>query len=297
MSLKFIAFGDIDANAPLMMKFISLNFDDYDFVLYVGDMASSKSVMAEGMERMTAGAQNMHKVVDPFEYFPKRFPEELKDLTKINESLKALKEKTRVIGVWGNADLFPLIQKAGIDQNIEIIHNKKIKIKDYNIVGYSGRPFYNAEVKYPDKVDKFGMLLQEGSRIVNYAFSEEDVYDDISKLLDVLDTATILVSHVPPYKINDTVFPKNIELAIKTYGNMASEGNVGSPGIRKIIDKYNPVLHLFGHIHEEKGISVIGRSTFINCGSFSQNREYADVTIKNNEIKAVWKNIDDWAIE
>ena len=78
---------------------------------------------------------------------------------------------------------------------------------------------------------------------------------------------------------------------------MASEGNVGSPGIRKIVDKYNPMLHLFGHIHEEKGISVIRGSTFINCGSFSQNREYADVTIKNNEIKAVWKNIDDWAIE
>jgi len=42
---------------------------------------------------------------------------------------------------------------------------------------------------------------------------------------------------------------------------------VGSTSVRKIIEKYQPLLGFFGHIHEGKGTHVIGRTTCINPGS------------------------------
>jgi Icc-related predicted phosphoesterase len=37
--------------------------------------------------------------------------------------------------------------------------------------------------------------------------------------------------------------------------------------VRKIIDKYQPLLMLTGHIHESRGLVKLGRTTVINPGS------------------------------
>jgi Icc-related predicted phosphoesterase len=46
---------------------------------------------------------------------------------------------------------------------------------------------------------------------------------------------------------------------------------VGSTAVRKIIEKYQPLLGLHGHIHESAGFVRIGRTQCLNPGS-----EYAE---------------------
>ena len=43
--------------------------------------------------------------------------------------------------------------------------------------------------------------------------------------------------------------------------------SVGSTAVRELIERYQPVLSLHGHIHESKGIAKIGRTTIVNPGS------------------------------
>jgi len=47
--------------------------------------------------------------------------------------------------------------------------------------------------------------------------------------------------------------------------------DAGSLAVKHIIDKYNPMLSLHGHIHESKGIAKVGKTICINPGS-----EYAE---------------------
>lgn len=45
--------------------------------------------------------------------------------------------------------------------------------------------------------------------------------------------------------------------------------HVGSPGIRALIEKYQPCVVLTGHIHEARGEEWIGRSHVLNPGDFA----------------------------
>jgi len=292
--MKFIAFGDLDANAALLDKFTRLDLRNYDFMLYVGDMVSSKSVIRMGRARAMAGAVKRGKVVDPFEFFPKKFSREIETLKQIDNILGIIALKVPIFGIWGNADLSPLMQKTSIGNKIEIIHNALEKIRDFWLTGYSGRTLYKDEIENPNKIDKFGMLLKDAEK-VNYAFNEDKVYQNLSqKLKEFKTNKVILVSHEPPHGILDQVLPKNVEWALKSYGEKAKEGHIGSTGLRKIIEDYPPFLHIFGHIHEAKGFVHQNKTTFINCGSFSNTNEFVDVEIKRDEIKTIWKNIDDF---
>ena len=50
---------------------------------------------------------------------------------------------------------------------------------------------------------------------------------------------------------------------------------VGSQAVRTIIEKYQPLLGLHGHIHESPGFARIGRTQCLNPGS-----EYAEGILK-----------------
>jgi Icc-related predicted phosphoesterase len=84
-------------------------------------------------------------------------------------------------------------------------------------------------------------------------------------------TSAIFNMHVPPYDCTldecpkldwSTDPPSPIVIA-----GVAQSAAVGSTAVRKIIDKYQPLLMLTGHIHESRGLVKIGRTTVINPGS------------------------------
>jgi len=66
----------------------------------------------------------------------------------------------------------------------------------------------------------------------------------------LLTEESVLVTHVPPYKLQDRIF-------------IGSHG--GSKALRALVDTCVPRLVLCGHIHEDPGVTVSGKTTVVNC--------------------------------
>jgi len=78
----------------------------------------------------------------------------------------------------------------------------------------------------------------------------------------------IFVSHVPPYNTNIDLAPAlTQDLKYVTKGGTIVMTHVGSVAVRKIIEKYQPLMGLHGHIHESRGFDRIGRTMVFNPGS------------------------------
>jgi len=75
--------------------------------------------------------------------------------------------------------------------------------------------------------------------------------------------------HVPPYDSGLDMAPQlDKTLKVDTHaGTGVTMIPVGSTAVRKIIEKYQPMIGLHGHIHESRGVAKIGRTTCINPGS------------------------------
>jgi Icc-related predicted phosphoesterase len=78
----------------------------------------------------------------------------------------------------------------------------------------------------------------------------------------------ILNLHVPPYDSGLDVAPKlNEQLQPVLVGGEFMRIPVGSTAVRKIVERYQPKLGLFGHIHESGGDVFIGKTLCLNPGS------------------------------
>ncbi|NPA22003.1 MAG: YfcE family phosphodiesterase [Candidatus Micrarchaeota archaeon] len=76
--------------------------------------------------------------------------------------------------------------------------------------------------------------------------SEEELLALGKRLVSAGD---VLFTHAPPYNILDRI---------------TSGAHVGSKALREIVDERPPLLHVFGHIHEEIGVEKRGRSVYVN---------------------------------
>jgi len=86
----------------------------------------------------------------------------------------------------------------------------------------------------------------------------------------------IFCIHVPPYDSQLDVCPMlTKDLSVVISGGRPQMISVGSKAVRKIIEKYQPLLGLHGHIHESPGFVKIGRTECLNPGS-----EYAEGIFK-----------------
>lgn len=70
--------------------------------------------------------------------------------------------------------------------------------------------------------------------------------------------------HAPPYGYALDLAP---ELTADLVQAADRKVHVGSRAVAKMIQKYQPLLGLHGHIHESRGVQRIGRTTIINPGS------------------------------
>jgi len=65
----------------------------------------------------------------------------------------------------------------------------------------------------------------------------------------------VLVTHGPPQGILDRTAP-----------NHRHKGeHAGSAALRTVVDARQPLLHLFGHIHEAHGMEMNGKTMHVNC--------------------------------
>jgi Icc-related predicted phosphoesterase len=92
--------------------------------------------------------------------------------------------------------------------------------------------------------------------------------------------------HVPPYGYSLDLCPK-----LDANMRMAAEEKIhaGSIGAKQVIEKYQPLLGLHGHIHESRGAQKSGRTLMINPGS-----EYSEGILKGVVVMLEKKKVKDY---
>jgi len=101
-------------------------------------------------------------------------------------------------------------------------------------------------------------------------FPEDAIYAHVAAMADRIenvDTA-IFNLHPPPFDSSiDSAPLLSADLEVQTAAGAPVMMPVGSTAVRRIIDEYQPLLSLHGHIHESGGAVKLGRTLAINPGS------------------------------
>ena len=100
--------------------------------------------------------------------------------------------------------------------------------------------------------------------------SEDDLYARLDALAQQVSDPrrAVFMIHVPPHDSGlDTapILDENLRPTVSA-GDVL-RGPVGSTAVRRIIEAYQPVLAIHGHIHESGGERKIGKTVCINPGS------------------------------
>lgn len=97
---------------------------------------------------------------------------------------------------------------------------------------------------------------------------EDQLFDKIKVMISALDDVpnSVFNIHVPPYGSGLDEAPE-LDENLKPKFAGRSTVPVGSTAVKKIIEEYQPLLSLHGHIHEGRGMKKIGRTLCLNPGS------------------------------
>jgi uncharacterized protein len=155
----------------------------------------------------------------------------------------------------------------------------------------------NAKLVHPcDKrvveIDNHEMITSSASNptpwLTPREMSEEDLEKHLRELcVKVKNQSTAIYNfHVPPYGYSLDLCPKLDENL-----TMAADEKIhaGSLGAKAVIEEYQPLLGLHGHIHESRGAQKAGRTLLINPGS-----EYSEGILKGVIIMLDKKKIKDY---
>jgi Icc-related predicted phosphoesterase len=209
--LRFIAFGNIIANQEVLKRIASTDLSRYDAAIFTGDIPNPEGLKKLRKEMVEAGLGDrvdVSKETQP--------PEALRqmeiEIREAKDLFAEISRRIKIIGVWGNSD--HTMDKISVEDHIEIIHNRVLRIGDLYLLGYNGRSLYIFEKENRDE----------------WAFAEEKIYADLHKLFKELEgKEVILVTHVPPYGILDQVVKEYREYGIRTYGERARDGHMSVP--------------------------------------------------------------------
>ena len=100
--------------------------------------------------------------------------------------------------------------------------------------------------------------------------TEDELYERLQALADQVEDPrrSVFMIHVPPHDSGlDTapILDENLRPTISA-GDVL-RGPVGSTAVRKLLETYQPLLSIHGHIHESGGERKIGDTLAINPGS------------------------------
>lgn len=137
------------------------------------------------------------------------------------------KLKTRCAAVPGNCD--PDDVARAIEKNCISLHLRRVSIDGLDFVGLGGAP-----------VCSMSTPLE---------LSEADIERELSRI--IVD-GCILVTHAPPYGMNDQT---------------RSGKRLGSRSIAKLVAEHHPRIIASGHVHEARGIIEKEGTVFLNPGT------------------------------
>jgi len=280
MIMKFLIIGDLHGHKP------KIYFKDFDAIIAPGDFCSSDEIRKYKFQTLKEKLQNPSSNIKWYDSIGKKEVTKLikKSLKDGREILKYLNSfNTPVYIVPGNADLTPdkdekwtFLRKNHYKKlieglkNVTDIHFRILNVVEYQIIGY-GTSFGPEYPQY--KEDKKMLNLRKlKEKRVNY----EKTLKKVSLLFEKSKKPVIFLSHNVPFntpidKIENKESPRN-------------GWHYGSLVTRKIIDKYQPLVCIGGHMHEHFGKCKIGNTICINAG-FGSNVNVLMELDKNKIIR------------
>lgn len=184
-----------------------------------------------------------------------------------DEKLKNMKTKCYInLGNDDSTIIIPILKKS---EFIDIPDDKVIKIDNNHemvSLGYSNKTPWNT--------------FRELSEI-----ELEQKLENMIKNVKDLNNCIFNV-HIPPFNSGlDECVELDKDLSpVLDLGKPVMK-SAGSTAVRKVIEKYQPLLGLFGHIHEARGITRIGRTLCVNPGSSYQEGILQGFLAKINKEK------------
>lgn len=168
----------------------------------------------------------------------------VKDCKKIIDIIKEFNKQ--IMAVPGNCDSWDIMEY--LDSKGINLHERLLQFGEYKFTGLGGSLKCNT----------------------TFEFTEQEFDSKLNSLIEkqIIDNKTIIVTHQPPFG---------------TKTDMVKSGNVGSKGLRALIEKTKPLLVLCGHIHESPAVDKINSTTIINPGPL-KNGNFATIEINNENI-------------
>jgi uncharacterized protein len=124
-----------------------------------------------------------------------------------------------------------------------------------------------------------------------HTYREEDE-DDLERRLESMAgqvrdmKRTVLSAHCPPFNSGLDEAPElDDEMRPVSAGHALLP--VGSTAVRAIIEKYQPLLSLHGHIHEARGVARLGSTVCLNPGSSYEQGIVLGAVINLDERKGL----------
>ena len=165
----------------------------------------------------------------------------------------------RVFIVLGNDDprcFEALLQEGERDGLWEYVHNRRVRLDDFTVYGYSHVPPTPFQLKDWERydvsryVDPGCLSPEEGGRsypveshVIRYATIAQDLEDLVGE--ERLDRA-IMLFHGPPYG----GLLDRAALDGKSYDHVPLDVHIGSIALQRFIADRQPLLTLHGHVHE-----------------------------------------------
>jgi uncharacterized protein len=118
---------------------------------------------------------------------------------------------------------------------------------------------------------------------------EDELYRRVEAMATQIDdqSSCIFNLHVPPYDSQlDSAPQLDEDLTVVTAAGQPKMIPVGSTAVRELIERFQPVLALHGHVHESRGATRIGRTLCINPGSDYHTGRISGVLVHLNRDRA-----------
>lgn len=243
---RFIISGGLNSiSKQLIGDYSGLSEDANDFGKYILELTFDKYV-----ECLNDSKQAAKLALQPV-------------INRLNSWIKLYKSKNynfKLLISPGNDDSLELdeVLKTFQDDNIIIGIDNVLNFQNFCIVNYSSvtpTPWHTPREK-----------------------SEKEIKHDIKTILVGTSVPYIFNIHCPPYNTlldNAPLVDEHNKIVIK--GGEVRKGHVGSKAVLELINEFQPLLSLHGHIHESGAEAYINDTLCVNPGS-----EYAQGILRGH---------------
>ena len=162
----------------------------------------------------------------------------------------------------GNDDMFELDDLIRTSKHVQLVEGQVVELDNHHEMITSGwsnfTPWHTYREEDEEKLrPRYEAMISQLKNVKNSVFNLH-----VPPYGSALDDAPELTQDLRPKHAGRSLIP------------------VGSRAVRTVIEEYQPLLGLFGHIHEGKGTCRLGRTLCINPGSMYEQGRLLGALVK-----------------